>query len=82
LRFALIRIGRAETSDRTVIVVCMDDDKKREWLELGEQLRALSEEKFDEVADGLKDVIDAQRVLARFDWQLMFRGRPRKRYLA
>ncbi len=39
-------------------------------------------EKFDEVARSIEQVTEAQEVISRFDWQLPFRGRPRKRYLA
>lgn len=60
----------------------MDDDKKREWLELGAELLDASPEKFAEVKQGLRELIEAQRIIAEYDWQLMFRGRPRKRYHA
>ena len=53
-----------------------------EWIALGEQLREVDEAKYVEVMAGLRDLIDAQRIIRRFDWQLMFRGRPRKRYHA
>lgn len=60
----------------------MDDDIKTEWLKLGEELLAVNAEKFHEVVGGLRDVIEAQQIIARFDWQLMHRGRPRKVYRA
>lgn len=60
----------------------MNDEAKSEWLRLGEELRDVSQDKFDEVLEGLRDLIEAQRIIARFDWQLMFRGRPSKRYSA
>ncbi|HET9748351.1 MAG TPA: hypothetical protein VFS06_03520 [Casimicrobiaceae bacterium] len=60
----------------------MSEDEKTEWLALGEALLALCPEKFREVVRGLRDVIDAQKIIARFDWQLFFRGRPRKKYVA
>lgn len=50
--------------------------------ELGRRLLELCPEKVDHVIDALRKVLDAQETLARFDWQLPFRGRPRKRYLA
>lgn len=60
----------------------MDDSLKVEWLALGERLLAASPEKFFEVLRGLRDVVEAQEVIARFDWQLFARGRPRKTYRA
>lgn len=53
-----------------------------EWMDLGRRLRALSPEKFDEVLRGMRDVVEAQEVISRFDRQLFFRGRPRKLYEA
>lgn len=49
---------------------------------MGERLLDVSPEKFDEVLRGLKDVIEAQEIIARFDGQLFFRGRPKKLYRA
>ncbi len=60
----------------------MDEKTKALWVALGERLAAASVTKFDEVARSLEHVVEAQEVIARFDWQLPFRGRPRKRYLA
>jgi hypothetical protein len=60
----------------------MDDDTKTELLELGERLLAAGPDKFYEVLRGLREVVEAQEIIARFDWQLMHRGRPRKRYQA
>lgn len=60
----------------------MDDDTKSEWLALGERLLAAGPDKFREVLRGLRDVVEAQEMIARFDWQLLHRGRPRKRYEA
>jgi hypothetical protein len=60
----------------------MDEDTKAEWFELGERLKVAGPEKFDEMMRGLRDVVEAQEVIARFDWQLMHRGRPRKVYRA
>lgn len=60
----------------------MDDDTKDVWLKLGERLQAVSPEKFDEVMRGLHDVAEAQEIIARYDHQLFFRGRPRKLYRA
>jgi hypothetical protein len=63
----------------------MDDgtkDVKEEWAELGARLLAAGPDKFDEVLRGLRDVVEAQEVIKRFDWQLMHRGRPRKLYRA
>lgn len=60
----------------------MDDDVKREWAELGERLLEAGPDKFYEVLRGLRDVVEAQETIAKFDWQLLHRGRPRKRYQA
>jgi hypothetical protein len=60
----------------------MDDETKHLWLYLGERLLAANPEKFFEVTQGLKDVCEAQEIIARFDNQLLFRGRPRKTYRA
>lgn len=60
----------------------MDDDTKAEWLALGERLLAAGPDKFFEVLRGLRDVVEAQEVIAKFDWQLLHRGRPRKVYRA
>jgi hypothetical protein len=60
----------------------MSKEVAEEWVALGEQLAELNPEKHREVLDGMRDLVEAQRIIARFDWQLMFRGRPRKRYHA
>lgn len=60
----------------------MDDEAKKAWAALGAELLEVSPDKYEEVVAGLRDVIDAQRILAKYDWQLPFRGRPRKRYHA
>jgi len=60
----------------------MEDDSGVQWAALGAALRELDEAKFEEVQSGLRDLIEAQQIIARYDWQLMFRGRPRKRYHA
>jgi hypothetical protein len=60
----------------------MDDETKAEWLELGERLMAAGPEKFTEALQAMRDIVEAQEIIARFDWQLMLRGRPRKQYRA
>ena len=60
----------------------MDDETKGEWVALGERILKACPEKFWQVLRGLREVAEAQEIIARFDWQLMFRGRPRKRYQA
>lgn len=60
----------------------MEDDKKDEWVSLGERLSAAGPEKFHEMLRGLREVVEAQETIAKFDWQLLHRGRPRKRYEA
>jgi hypothetical protein len=57
----------------------MNDNVKDEWVALGERLLAVCPEKFLEVLRGLRELIEAQEIIARFDWQLPFRGRPRKK---
>lgn len=60
----------------------MDDETKDEWAALGERLLAVGPEKFYDVLRGLREVVEAQELIARFDHQLFFRGRPRKTYRA
>ncbi len=60
----------------------MDKEKELYWMELGARLAAAGPEKFDQIFKSIEKIVEAQEVLARFDWQLPFRGRPRKRYLA
>jgi len=60
----------------------MDDSKKSEWELLGAELLGLCPEKFAEMERGLREVVEAQKIIAQFDHQLFFRGRPRKRYHA
>lgn len=60
----------------------MDDETRDEWLALAERLLAVGPEKFYEVLGGLREVVEAQEIIARFDWQLLHRGRPRKVYRA
>jgi hypothetical protein len=60
----------------------MDDETKSEWVALGERLKAAGAEKFFEVLRGLREVVEAQEIIAKFDWQLIHRGRPRKVYRA
>jgi len=61
---------------------CMDDEKLDEWIKLGKRLAAAGPDKLVDVIVRLRDVVEAQEIIARFDGQLFFRGRPRKRYLA
>lgn len=60
----------------------MDEETRAEWVALGERLLKACPEKFLEVVRGLREVVEAQEIIARFDWQLPFRGRPKKRYHA
>jgi hypothetical protein len=60
----------------------MDEETKAMWLELGDRLLAAGPAKFFEVLKGLHDVVEAQEIIQRFDWQILFRGRPRKVYRA
>jgi len=58
------------------------DDDLCEWVQLALRLREACPEKFADVVTSLTAVVEAQEIIARFDWQLLFRGRPRKRYMA
>lgn len=60
----------------------MDEDVEKEWAELGARLRAAGPQKFNEVLAGMRDVVEAQEIIQRFDTQLFFRGRPKKTYSA
>lgn len=60
----------------------MDDDTRNEWLALAERLAVVGPEKLTDVIRRLRDVVEAQEIIARFDHQLFMRGRPTKRYLA
>jgi hypothetical protein len=61
----------------------MTPEELAEWIELGLRLHAAGPEKHDQVVTSLRRVVDAQEVIAEFDWQLAFRpGRPGKRYEA
>lgn len=60
----------------------MDDVTKAEWIALAERLRVASPEKFNDVLRGLREVVEASEIIARFDQQLFFRGRPKKQYQA
>ena len=60
----------------------MDESTKAEWLQLAERLYEAGPEKFDEALGAMRELVDAQEIIARFDWQLMARGRPRKQYRA
>jgi len=57
-------------------------DDITEWSDLVERLLIANPDKFDELLDAMRKIVEAQETLASFDWQLMFRGRPTKRYLA
>lgn len=60
----------------------MDEKLLSLWVELGERLKVAGPDKFDEVLEGLRHVVEAQEIIKRFDWQLLHRGRPRKQYRA
>ena len=53
-----------------------------EWTDLGARLVLIGPEKFVELLDAMRKIVEAQEVIAGFDWQLLFRGRPNKRYQA
>lgn len=60
----------------------MDEETKAEWVRLAERLKLAGPEKFEEVLAAMRELVDAQEIISRFDWQLMMRGRPRKQYRA
>lgn len=60
----------------------MDDIKRAEWLAVGERLAVAGPDKFLDVLERLLQVAEAQEIIAGYDHQLIFRGRPTKRYLA
>ena len=60
----------------------MDDKTREEWLALAERLAVVGPDKLADVIARLRDVVEAQEIIARFDHQLFLRGRPKKRYLA
>lgn len=53
-----------------------------EWTDLGARLATVGPEKYDEILVALRKIVDAQELLAEFDWQLLFGERPSKRYQA
>lgn len=53
-----------------------------EWGELGHRLAVAGPEKYEEILDALRKIVDAQETIAAFDWQLLFGVRPTKRYQA
>lgn len=57
-------------------------EAQREWAELGKRLEAAGPEKMRDTIARLREVVEAQEIIARYDHQLFLRGRPRKRYLA
>jgi hypothetical protein len=60
----------------------IDDVDVIEWAELGARLAVVGPDKFAELIDAMRKIVDAQEMIAKFDWQLLFRDRPSKRYLA
>ena len=53
-----------------------------EWTEIGARLAAAGPEKYAEVLEAVRKIVEAQEVIAQFDWQLLFGERPSKRYRA
>lgn len=60
----------------------MDDETKAELIALGERLAVAGPDKLREILRGLREVVEAQEIIARYDHQLFLRGRPRKVYRA
>lgn len=53
-----------------------------EWVELAARLEVANPKKHDELLSAMKQIVEAQECIAQFDWQLLFRPRPYKRYQA
>lgn len=53
-----------------------------EWTDLGARLATAGPEKYDEILTALRKIVEAQELIASFDWQLLFGERPSKRYQA
>ena len=52
-----------------------------EWAELGARLVEVNPDKYRQLLEAMRQIVDAQELLAEFDWQLFLRARPIKRYL-
>jgi hypothetical protein len=55
-----------------------------EWTELGARLAVAGPDKYDELLEALRKIVEAQETISGFDWQLLFGSRPSatKRYRA
>jgi len=53
-----------------------------EWTEIGARLAIAGPAKYDEILQALRKIVEAQELIAEFDWQLLFGERPNKRYRA
>lgn len=53
-----------------------------EWTDLAARLEVVCPEKHDELLEALRQIVETQETIARFDWQLLFGTRPSKRYMA
>lgn len=53
-----------------------------EWLELAKRLAIAGPEKYAELLEAMRKIVEAQETIAAFDWQLLFGERPNKRYQA
>lgn len=53
-----------------------------EWTDLGVRLAKAGPAKYEQLLEALRKIVEAQEVIAEFDWQLLFRERPSKRYQA
>ena len=55
----------------------------RDWLELGDELRVINPERYSEVLECVREIVEVQRLLAAHDQKLVLRDRrPTKRYSA
>jgi len=53
-----------------------------EWMDLAARLAIAGPSKYDELLQALRQIVEVQEEIARFDWQLLFGERPSKRYHA
>lgn len=53
-----------------------------EWSELGARLAIAGPDKYAEIIEAVRKIVEAQEIIAEFDWQLLFGERPSKRYHA
>lgn len=60
----------------------MDENIRAELIALGERLALACPDKLKDIIIRLREVVDAQEIIASFENQLFLRGLARKRHLA